>query len=286
MTSSSADATVQPAESLSPSSESFVAQILRRPKSSLDLHSIGNSRPWSSNSTTDANRQNLQVLSPGFEKSKNDEIMCDTRGSEERNNEHENIAVDNFHQPAGNESADSFGHQTTGKAFSVHLKKTSRKENLKLEEDDPDFIKIMPKKLLTGIEIGRQEESPRFNDVIFTRQFTVMDRRNNESSLFWGFFTLFWVGTFFMVVKTGARNWHLYGSVFAGNEILTVSIQGDLLVLALTDGVLCASTAFCLLLQRLILAGYLSWERQGWIIQTVSSRNDVTSKTHWWHIYR
>lgn len=44
----------------------------------------------------------------------------------------------------------------------------------------------------------------------------------------------------------------------------------DVMVLALADGAMVAATGFGLILQRLIFAGYLSWNKQGWIIQTVS----------------
>lgn len=53
------------------------------------------------------------------------------------------------------------------------------------------------------------------------------------------------------------------------NEILRLMFHKDVLVLGLTDGVLCGSTIFCLLLQRAIEKGYLSWNRSGWITQNV-----------------
>jgi sterol O-acyltransferase len=139
-----------------------------------------------------------------------------------------------------------------------------------LEADDPELKELIRKKLQSEHEVGEGRKRSRFSDLVFTHRFTVFDRQNSESSPFRGFYTLFWLGTFFMLVKIGAKNWYRSGSVFGGNEILILMLQRDLLVLGLTDGVLCGSTAFCLLLQRLILAGYLSWDQQGWIIQNVS----------------
>ena len=44
----------------------------------------------------------------------------------------------------------------------------------------------------------------------------------------------------------------------------------DLVVLAISDGVLFVSTGFGFLLQKLIYSGVISWNKQGWIIQSVS----------------
>jgi len=41
-------------------------------------------------------------------------------------------------------------------------------------------------------------------------------------------------------------------------------------MLGLSDGVMCAATGFSLILQKLIRRGFLSWDREGWIIQSVS----------------
>ena len=42
------------------------------------------------------------------------------------------------------------------------------------------------------------------------------------------------------------------------------------MVLGLSDGVICAATGFGLLLQDMIFREFLSWDKQGWIIQSVS----------------
>jgi hypothetical protein len=61
----------------------------------------------------------------------------------------------------------------------------------------------------------------------------------------------------------------MYGNILGTNEIIGLMLQRDLIVLGLSDGVMCASTGFCWILQRLILAGYISWNGEGWIIQNV-----------------
>jgi len=43
------------------------------------------------------------------------------------------------------------------------------------------------------------------------------------------------------------------------------------MVLGISDGILCAATGFGLILQKLIFRGVISWNKQGWIIQSVCS---------------
>ncbi|KAL2221437.1 MBOAT, membrane-bound O-acyltransferase family-domain-containing protein [Thermoascus aurantiacus ATCC 26904] len=69
------------------------------------------------------------------------------------------------------------------------------------------------------------------------------------------------------------------------NEILRLMFHKDVLVLGLTDGVLCGSTIFCLLLQRAIEKGYLSWNRSGWIIQN-AWQTFYLGAVIWWTYHR
>lgn len=154
--------------------------------------------------------------------------------------------------------------------FPLQVKELGGKGHLKLDSDDSELQQTIRKRLRREFGVGGEEKRPRFSDLVFTPRSTVFDRHNSERASYRGLYTLFWLGIFFMVVKIGARNWHIYGSILGGNEILTSMLQRDLLVLGLTDGVLCASTTFALLLQKFILSEYLSWDRQGWIIQNVS----------------
>ena len=79
------------------------------------------------------------------------------------------------------------------------------------------------------------------------------------------------LGTAIYVLKTAAENWRQHGNILGTNEIMGLYMSRDLIVLGLSDGVLCASTGFGLLLQKLIYSGLISWHKQGWIIQSVSS---------------
>ena len=158
------------------------------------------------------------------------------------------------------------------KSISIKLEKTGTKGRYILKAaDEPEL------KELLRFWVQREADGPDkkrrsiFSDLVFTRQFTAFDRQNptSASSPFLGFFTLFWLGTFLLLVKIAASNWKIHGSIFGRNEIMRMMFHRDVLVLGLTDGVMCASTAFCLILQKAILAGYLTWNRHGWILQNV-----------------
>jgi sterol O-acyltransferase len=112
----------------------------------------------------------------------------------------------------------------------------------------------------------------KFSDLVFTRQFTAFDRQNAASaeSPFHGFFTLFWLGTAIYMMKLAAENWRQYGNILGTNEIMGLMFHRDVMVLGLSDGVMCAGTGFGLILQKLIFHGVISWNKSGWIIQSVS----------------
>lgn len=154
-------------------------------------------------------------------------------------------------------------------SFSIKLEKTSEKDRYILKADDPELRDILRSGLQREAEINGAQKRSRFRDLVFTRQFTAFDRLNSEISPFRGFYTLFWLGTFLMLVKVAAENWKLYGSMFGRNEILAMMFHRDVLLLGLTDGIICFCTIFCLMLQKLIFTGYISWNGSGWIIQNV-----------------
>lgn len=163
-------------------------------------------------------------------------------------------------------------------SFSIKLEKTNEKGRYILKADDPELRDILRSGLQREAEIDGAKKRTRFSDLVFTRQFTAFDRQNSESSPFRGFYTLFWLGTFLMLVKVAAENWKVHGSIFGRNEILAMMFHRDVLLLGFTDGIICFCTVFCLLLQKLILKGYISWNGSGWIIQNV--RYSIYSDAH------
>ena len=72
-----------------------------------------------------------------------------------------------------------------------------------------------------------------------------------------------------MLIKVAADNWRRYGSVFGRNEIVRLMLSRDILILGITDGVLCGVTVVSLMIQMLVFNGYINWNRSGWIIQNI-----------------
>ncbi|KAH6674149.1 MBOAT, membrane-bound O-acyltransferase family-domain-containing protein [Halenospora varia] len=195
------------------------------------------------------------------------------------------LVLETIGQSTVNSGAKSFGSIKTSstksrpgparlKSIPVTLNKLKEKGRYILTADDDALREI----LRAGMERVKQEKNPssakrksKFSDLVFTRRFTAFDRQNVESaaSPFHGFFTLFWLGTGIYMLQIAAANWQKHGNVLGSNEIMGLMFQRDLVVLGLSDGVMCASTYFGVALQHLIFRGWLSWNRQGWIIQSL-----------------
>jgi sterol O-acyltransferase len=77
------------------------------------------------------------------------------------------------------------------------------------------------------------------------------------------------MGTALMLIKVAADNWRRYGSIFGRNEIVRLMLSRDVLILGITDGVLCGVTVVSLMIQKLVFSGYINWTRSGWIIQNI-----------------
>jgi sterol O-acyltransferase len=77
------------------------------------------------------------------------------------------------------------------------------------------------------------------------------------------------MGVALLLIQISANNWRTYGSIFGGNEIVRLMLSHDVVMLGLTDGVMCASTVFCLFLQKAIARRWFRWDRSGWILQNV-----------------
>ncbi|KAF7508347.1 hypothetical protein GJ744_009338 [Endocarpon pusillum] len=156
-----------------------------------------------------------------------------------------------------------------GKSLTVRLQKTDKAGHYQLTAEDPELRDLLKQGFERSKDGGIKKKRSRFSDLVFTRQFTAFDRQNSESasSPFHGFFSLFWMGVSLLLIRISADNWRTYGSIFGGNEIVHLMLSRDIVVMGLTDGVMCASTVFCLFLQKMIQHGYLTWNGSGWIVQ-------------------
>jgi sterol O-acyltransferase len=161
----------------------------------------------------------------------------------------------------------------------VKLEKTDRKGQYRLTAEDYELRDILRQRLEHDSDSKGGKRRSKFSDLVFTRQFTAFDRQNpvSASFSFHGFFTLFWLGTALLIIRVASQNWKDFGSIFGRNEIMGLMFRRDVVVLGLTDGVMCGATAMGLLLQKAILNQWLSWNREGWIIQHVSIYFSVIS---------
>ena len=158
------------------------------------------------------------------------------------------------------------------KSIQVILEKTDKKGRYTLTADDPEIREILRHSIeRESSKVKGKKSRTQFRDLVFTRQFTTFDRQNplSSQSPFHGFFTLFWLAIALLLLRLAAQNWKLQGSVFGEAQILHMMVDRDLLVMGLTDGVMTLATAFGFILQKLIAKGYLSWNRSGWIIQSL-----------------
>lgn len=163
-------------------------------------------------------------------------------------------------------------NQPRRRSISVELRETTQAGQYILTAEDAELLQeVLRDNLLLEQSEASSKRAFLFRDLHFTRQRSAFDRQNPSfsSSQFHGFFTLFWLGVALMLVKVAANNFRTYGTPFGTTEVIELMLSRDVLVLGITDFVLCWSTLFCLVLQRLIFDGYLRWSGPGWVIQNV-----------------
>lgn len=149
-------------------------------------------------------------------------------------------------------------------------------ESTEIEQDDQYLLTADDAELLQEIlnhnlsHQSGEKRKFRFQDLKFTRQLSTFQNMGTTAPQFHGFFVLFWMGVTLMLFRLAANNWRTYGSIWGKNEIIRLMMDKDVMVLGLTDLLLCWSTGFCLILQRVVLKGYIRWNGLGWLIQNVS----------------
>ena len=162
--------------------------------------------------------------------------------------------------------------QSRRRSIPVNLRETDQAGQYILTAEDAELLQEVLQSNLHLKKTGAWETPRfRFRDLQFTQRRSAFDRQNPSfsSSQFHGFFTLFWLGVALMLVKIAANNFRAYGTPFGTTEIIDLMLSRDVLVLGVTDFILCWSTLFCLGLQWAIFRGYLRWSGLGWVIQNV-----------------
>ncbi len=200
---------------------------------------------------------------------------------------------------SGETSEEDFDKQTASPAAVVPGRKThavaiaddstgpKRRKPIPQELSSPDLPRLTTGTKVAGYVLSADEKElvrkgvqradsgiarrGKFRDLVFTRKFSTFDRQNEAAanSPFHGFFTLFWMAVFLFVVKIGAENWKKHGSPLGTNEIMKIMFRRDVIVLLFSDGVMCGLTGVSWLLQKAVFAGYINWDRSGWVIQNL-----------------
>jgi sterol O-acyltransferase len=164
------------------------------------------------------------------------------------------------------------GDNGMSKSVQVTIAESGKKGRYLLRADDDEFRDILQAAIEREAASLNGKSRSRVREHVFTRQFTTFDRQNPRASLspFHGFFTLFWLAMALLLIRIAAQNYRDQGSVFGNAEIVHLMVDRDLVLLLVTDGLMClCSVAFCLILQKCIAMGYLTWDRTGWIVQSV-----------------
>ncbi|KAK9469742.1 MBOAT, membrane-bound O-acyltransferase family-domain-containing protein [Lipomyces arxii] len=112
----------------------------------------------------------------------------------------------------------------------------------------------------------RKSRRPRYKDVKFQPHTTIFEAEASRSSVFTGFYTLFWLGTFVLFVKTVSENYKRTGYILDTHVLHT--LFRDLYKIAFTDLALFLSTFMNVFLQKAVAARQVSWPKFAWLVQS------------------
>ncbi|KAJ3493082.1 hypothetical protein NLG97_g4967 [Lecanicillium saksenae] len=134
---------------------------------------------------------------------------------------------------------------------------------------------------------SRTNKHQKFKDFVFTRQVSTFDAQSEAAvnSPFHGFYNLFWLSVALLICKISANNWRAYGNLLGPSDILRTMFHRDVIVLLLSDGIMCGLTAVTWCLQKLVLLNIINWDREGWIIQHIWQACFIAGTVKW-TVYR
>lgn len=140
-----------------------------------------------------------------------------------------------------------------------------------IDADDEELREIVRRSLKKREQGGAALRHGQLRELVFTRQYSTFDRQNQQAanSPFYGFYVLFWIAVVFWIIKMGADNWRKTGNPLGTNEIMKIMFRRDVILLLISDGIMCALTGVSWGIQLLVLHDYINWDRTGWIIQNI-----------------
>ncbi|KAM4065935.1 MBOAT, membrane-bound o-acyltransferase family protein [Hirsutella rhossiliensis] len=123
----------------------------------------------------------------------------------------------------------------------------------------------------------------RFSGLVFTQQFSAFDPQNvaAANSPFHGFYVLFWLAVALFVFKISADNWRQHGTPLGSSDIMKTMFRRDVVVLLVSDGIMCALTGVSWVIQKFVFYGYLHWDSGGWIIQNIWQTAFIAGVVSW-----
>ncbi|KAK9240191.1 MBOAT, membrane-bound O-acyltransferase family-domain-containing protein [Lipomyces kononenkoae] len=128
----------------------------------------------------------------------------------------------------------------------------------------------------------KSKRKPRFKDVKFKPNTTILEAEASRTSVFAGFYTVFWLGTFILFAKTILVNYRNTG-YYLDTHIVSI-LWRDLPKIAITDLVLFLLTFANVVLQQAIVKEKVSWNSTGWAIQSCYEIAFI-GLALWWPIY-
>lgn len=136
------------------------------------------------------------------------------------------------------------------------------------------FLNTPVQRLLVNDYFRRLYNAPRryhrFKAISFKTQPSLLDVETNKNSIYFGFFTLFWMVVALLIIKSMHIN-YLRSHTLLGTHIINI-LRRDLFKVALVDLCMYLATYFGVFLQLLVKHSLVSWARTGWIIQNVSAQ--------------
>ncbi|KAK4087929.1 hypothetical protein Purlil1_7687 [Purpureocillium lilacinum] len=152
-----------------------------------------------------------------------------------------------------------------------------------IPDNDQGIQELLRRSPLRSKDPKSAKKLTKFGNLTYTQQLSVFDPHNvvATNSPFHGFYTLFWLSVGLFVFKISANNWRQYGTPLGSQEILRTMFSRDVIVLLLSDGVMCGLTGVSWVIQKLVFRGWLDWDGWGWIVQNIWQTTFLAGVVAW-----
>ncbi|KAK9457411.1 MBOAT, membrane-bound O-acyltransferase family-domain-containing protein [Dipodascopsis uninucleata] len=131
----------------------------------------------------------------------------------------------------------------------------------------PSTEKAVVATYYSGGKRSRKARRPKFHDVKFQPNTTILEGEAGKNSVFSGFYVLFWLATFMVFVRTLMGNYKRTGNILDTNVVKL--LWRDITKIAFTDFVYFLLTFESVFLQRAIANKKFRWNKTGLYIQSV-----------------